>query len=97
MGKSKFGKQISGKFRIVFPCFNEDFSPFFQQRCGLFREGTTDEIFSSPDGLSDIGLDVPEIATLAARLRAGGIALSGTLYTVDGVCDALLRWKEAHE
>ena len=63
-------------------------------RSHVFGAGTVDEIFSSPEGLRDIGLDVPEISVFATALRDRGIPLSGKLYTVDGVLDAILRIKE---
>ena len=58
----------------------------------VFRTGTVDEIFSDAESLSDIGLDVPEIAKIVSELRAGGIELSGKLYTVVGVRDAIIDY-----
>ncbi len=58
----------------------------------VFKSGTVDEIFSDADPLSDIGLDVPSVAKIAARLRRAGYALDGRLYTVDGVRDAIARY-----
>ncbi len=57
----------------------------------LYRTGSVDEIFGDPDALSSVGLDVPAISHIAARLRERGIMLSGKLYTVEGVKDALLE------
>ncbi len=57
----------------------------------LYRTGTVDEIFGDPDSLSAVGLDVPAISHIAARLRERGIELSGKLYTVDGFHDALMH------
>ncbi len=57
----------------------------------VFKTGTVDEIFSHPDELADIGLDVPVISKLAARLRSSGVDLSGKLYTVDGVKNAIIE------
>ena len=54
--------------------------------------GTVDEIFSHSDSLSDVGLDVPAVSKIAALLSEKGIALSGKLYTVDGVKDAILEY-----
>ena len=56
----------------------------------VYMTGTVKEVFSRPEELSAIGLDIPEIAKIAAALRAKGIGLSGDLYTVAGVRDALL-------
>ena len=58
----------------------------------IYAEGTTDEIFSRADSLSAVGLDVPSVAKIAAELKRRGIDLSGKLYTVDGVRDAILEY-----
>ena len=39
-----------------------------------------------------MGLDVPAVSKIAALLSEKGIALSGKLYTVDGVKDAILEY-----
>ena len=58
----------------------------------VYKCGTVDEIFSDPDALTSIGLDVPVVAKIAARLKAEGIALEGKLYTVEGVRDAIIEY-----
>ena len=58
----------------------------------VFRSGTVDEIFSEAEALSGVGLDVPVISKIAARLRAAGYPLDGVLYTVDGVKDAIVKY-----
>jgi len=58
----------------------------------IFKTGTVDEVFSDADSLSEIGLDVPVVAKIAARLRREGIALDGKLYTVDGVKAAIIDY-----
>ncbi|MBQ8879675.1 MAG: energy-coupling factor transporter ATPase [Clostridia bacterium] len=58
----------------------------------IYAEGTTDEIFSRADSLSAVGLDVPAVAKIAAELKRRGIDLSGKLYTIDGVRDAILEY-----
>lgn len=58
----------------------------------VYKTGTAPEIFSDADALSDIGLDVPVVAKIAAQLRREGIDLSGCLYTVDGVKEAILDY-----
>ncbi len=60
----------------------------------VYREGSVDDIFSEADSLSSVGLDVPAISKIAARLSERGIKLTGKLYTVDGVKDAILRYLE---
>ncbi len=58
----------------------------------VYRCGTVDEIFSDADALMDIGLDVPAVAKIASAMRKEGIDLSGRLYTVDGVRDAIIEY-----
>ena len=57
----------------------------------VYRTGSVSEIFSEADALTEVGLDVPVIAKITARLRAAGIPLEGELYTVEGARDAILR------
>ena len=61
-------------------------------RAEVFKAGTVDEIFSDAESLSEIGLDIPVVAKIAASLRKSGIDLKGKLYTVDGVKDALIEY-----
>ncbi len=56
----------------------------------VFLSGTTAEVFSRAAELASVGLDIPMIAHVATRLNEEGIDLSGTLYTVEGVRDAIL-------
>ena len=58
-------------------------------RAKIYKTGTVDEIFSDADSLVDIGLNVPAVARIASELKRRGVDLHGTLYTVEGVCDAL--------
>ena len=58
----------------------------------VFRCGAVDEIFSDADALEEIGLDVPAVAKIASAMRKQGIDLSGRLYTVDGVRDAIIEY-----
>ena len=61
-------------------------------RSKVYKTGTVEEVFADAESLIDMGLDVPSIAKIAARIRSAGIALQGTLYTVDGVYDALIKY-----
>lgn len=61
----------------------------------LEMEGTPREIFGQADRLKKIGLGVPQGAELARRLRREGYAVPEGLYTLEEVCDAILRLKEA--
>ena len=58
----------------------------------VYKTGTVDEIFSDAESLTDIGLDVPVISKIAARLRREGIDLKGKLYTVDGLKEAIISY-----
>jgi len=58
----------------------------------IYRTGTVSEIFSLAEELSSLGLNVPAVSRIAAELRRRGIPLSGELYTVDGVRDAILAY-----
>ena len=57
----------------------------------IYKMGTVDEIFSSAEELEQIGLDVPMISKVAAKLRAHGVELEGRLYTTDGVYEAIKK------
>ncbi len=57
----------------------------------VFKSGTVDEIFSSSLELSNIGLDIPVISKIANALIENGVPLSGKLYTVEGVRDAIIK------
>ena len=58
----------------------------------VYRTGTVDEIFSDADALISVGLDVPMISRVASELCHHGIKLSGELYTVEGVKNAILDY-----
>ena len=58
--------------------------------------GTVQEIFSRPEELMEIGLDVPQAAKLAARLRANGLAVPMEVFRIDQLREFLMsRWKNA--
>jgi hypothetical protein len=58
----------------------------------LFKLGTVDEIFSSSDEISSVGLNVPAVSRIASALIGRGIDLRGKLYTVNGVRDAIIEY-----
>ena len=58
----------------------------------VYESGTVDEIFSKSESLSAVGLDIPIVSRIASDLAKKGIHLDGELYTVDGVCDAILKY-----
>ena len=58
----------------------------------VYKSGSVSEIFSLGSELSEIGLDVPLISKIADELIKRGIPLEGTLYTVDGVKNAIIEY-----
>ncbi|MBR7173612.1 MAG: energy-coupling factor transporter ATPase [Clostridia bacterium] len=62
----------------------------------LVADGTPRAVFSDPDLLTGIGLDIPESAKLCAALREAGYDLPPDLYRPEELREHLLRlWKEA--
>ena len=62
----------------------------------LLMSGTVAEVFSKPHLLREAGLDMPAVFRLAEELSLRGIKLSGELYTVVGMRDAILSALRAH-
>lgn len=58
----------------------------------IYKTGSVDDIFSDSESLSKIGLDVPVVSKIASELKKNNIELSGKLYTVDGVMNAVIRY-----
>ncbi len=58
----------------------------------LYKSGTVEEIFSLGSELTNIGLDVPLISKISDELIKKGIPLKGTLYTVEGVKNAIIEY-----
>ena len=63
----------------------------------VYTSGTVKEVFSLGSELSSIGLDVPLISKIADELVRRGIPLEGTLYTTDGVKDAILEYMKGEK
>ena len=63
----------------------------------LYKSGMVREIFSLGSELSNIGLDVPLVSKIADELIKRGIHLKGTLYTVDGVKDAIIEYAKGEK
>lgn len=55
----------------------------------LFMQGSCEEIFSHPEELASVGLDVPQITHVAQLLRSRGLPLPGSIYTVEQAVTAL--------
>ena len=56
-------------------------------------DGTPSEVFSNPEELKALGLDVPKATELAMRIKEKGIPLEGPIYTHDQLRDAILKLK----
>ena len=55
----------------------------------IMLRGTQCEVFGKSDELQSIGLGVPDITKLCARLRAGGMPLPADIYTVEAAVAAI--------
>ncbi len=58
----------------------------------IIKTGTVDEVFGDFDEISEIGLDIPSVSKIAKRLKSEGVDLQGTLYTVEGLKDAIIEY-----
>ncbi len=61
----------------------------------IVMDGTAEEVFSRPEELLRIGLDVPHPTELAMALRERGVRLPGSIYTHEQLISAILSAKEA--
>lgn len=64
-------------------------------RGSIVMDGTPEEVFSHPEELVRIGLDVPHPTEIAMALRRQGVELRGSIYTHEQLVSAILRAKEA--
>ena len=58
----------------------------------VYSSGTVKEVFSLGSELTAIGLDIPLVSKISDALIAKGIPLNGTLYTVEGVKNAIIEY-----
>ncbi len=56
----------------------------------VFRFGSVEEVYSQPEELSAIGLNVPQVTRIFVGLRQNGLPVPGGVYTVEQAKDALL-------
>lgn len=54
-------------------------------------QGDRDYVFSRSDRLSEIGLDIPQVTKLMLKLKAGGAAVDGGIYTVEQALERLTK------
>lgn len=57
----------------------------------VLRDGTPEEIFSEPELLLEVGLDVPQSAALVHRLRVAGLAMEGKVGTAEDCVQTICR------
>ena len=63
----------------------------------LLMDGTPEEIFSNPEKIREIGLDVPQTCRLAEMLKNSGIKITGSVLGIDELVeniDSLLRGQQ---
>ena len=58
----------------------------------VYKSGSVSDIFSLGNELSKIGLDVPLVSKIADELISHGVPLQGSLYTVEGVKNAIIEY-----
>ena len=58
---------------------------------GLVMQGSCDEVFSKSSSLTDIGLDVPHITKLLMQIKANGIDVNDSIYTVDAAYSEIIK------
>ncbi len=63
---------------------------FVLNRGEIAYSGTPAQVFTHDSKLHDIGLDVPECAKLARRLRDAGFDMPEGIYRIEDVCDAII-------
>ena len=60
----------------------------------IVMDGSPEKVFSQADMLRSIGLDVPIVTDIAARLRELNVDVPPCCYTVKQLCDAILSLKK---
>ena len=59
----------------------------------LKLSGSPEEVFSDPEKIENMGLDLPEITKLVMRLRSLGLDIPGSIYTLEGAKNAIIALK----
>ena len=63
-------------------------------KSSVAMQGTVDEVYSRADELRSMGLNVPEITEIFAKLRAKGIDVPSNVYTVEQGAEILRNLME---
>ena len=88
---------------ILLVSHNMDDVARFASRLVVFNEGkimmdgTPAEIFDRADELTEVGLTVPVATEIARALRARGVSIPESIYTISYLCKLLLSRKEGGE
>ena len=59
----------------------------------IFLDGTPEEIFSKPEKIRSVNLDVPMAVELAERLRTQGVDVPGDIITADKLVEFICQYK----
>ncbi|MDD6307966.1 MAG: energy-coupling factor transporter ATPase [Clostridia bacterium] len=62
----------------------------------LVMDGAPAAVFCEGNQLREMGLDVPEITRIVEKLRARGLEIPASIYTVEEACRAILALKEGN-
>ena len=57
----------------------------------VLMDAPPEDIFSRPDQLRQVGLDVPQHVRVAELLQQQGIDVTGDIYTMEGCADAIAQ------
>lgn len=95
LGGIRAYQQKSGSSVVIVSHSMEDMARYCDElivmaHAKLLMQGSCDEVFSHPDELAAVGLDVPQITHLAAMLRRRGIPMPPSIYTVEQAKAALV-------
>ena len=66
-------------------------------RGGIVMDGTPSEVFSRPEELISIGLDVPKATELAMALRKRGVKLPESIYSHEQLLSAIVSLREGQK
>ncbi len=96
LGGIRAYQQKSGSSVVIVSHSMEDMARYCDElivmaHAKLLMQGSCDEVFSHPDELAAVGLDVPQITHLAAMLRRRGIPMPTSIYTVEQAQAALVH------
>lgn len=63
----------------------------------IAADGTPEQIYSDPEALTGMSLDVPHSTELALELKRAGVPIEGPVFTHEGLMSAILKAKEAEK